>query len=277
MEAETKISFSKGALYLLAVSICIPMILPFLWMFLSSFKSSSEIIRIPPTFIPERPILRTYITVLRELDFIRYFVNSIIVSTAITAVVLFTSSLVGFVFAKFRFPGREAIFLAIISTMMIPFAVVVIPLYLLMAQLRWVDRYIGLIVPMFISAFGIFLMRQFIDGIPMALLEAAKIDGANEWWMYFRVVVPLSKSAFSALGIFVFMWSWNNLFWPLIVTVSPEMRTLTLGVATLQWEHGIRYDVVITGAAIATIPVLIVYSFAHKNFVKGLTLTGLKY
>jgi multiple sugar transport system permease protein len=263
--------------YSIAVLIVVPMLLPFAWMFLSSFKSSTEIIRIPPTFFPEAPTLKTYSYVVQELDFVRYFINSIIVSTCISAMVLFTSSLCGFLFAKFDFPGKEAIFVAIIATMMIPFAVLAIPLYVLMAQLRWVDTYVGIIVPMFISAFGMFLMRQFMAGISISLLEAAKMDGAGEWWMYWHLAVPLSKSAFSALGIFVFMWSWNNLFWPLIVTASPEMRTLTLGVATLQWEWGIRHDVVVTGAAISVVPVMVVYAFAHRNFVKGLTLTGLKY
>ncbi len=263
--------------YLVAILISIPMIVPFVWMFLSSFKTSTEIIRIPPTFFPQNPILTTYKTVLQELDFVRYFLNSAIVSTSVTFIVLFTSSLMGYVFAKFKFKGKEVIFLSIISTMMIPFAVVVIPLFLLMAQFRWVDTYWGIIIPLCVSSFGIFLMRQFMEGIPTALLEAARIDGAGEWWIYMHIVLPLSKAALSALGIFSFMWAWNTLFWPLIVIMSPEMRTLTLGVATLQWDYGIRYDTVITGASIATIPVLIVYSFAHRNFIKGLTLTGLKY
>ncbi len=277
MEPDKAKKLRQLVYYIIAVLLMIPMLLPFVWMFLSSFKSSAEIIRIPPTFFPEKPILETYVNVTQRLDFVRYFVNSMIVSTCISAMVLFTSSLCGFLFAKFNFPGKEAIFVAIIATMMIPFAVLVIPLYVLMAQLKWVDTYVGIIVPMFISAFGMFLMRQFMAGISISLLEAAKMDGAGEWWMYWHLAIPLSKSAFSALGIFVFMWSWNNLFWPLIVTASPEMRTLTLGVATLQWEWGIRHDIVVTGAAISVIPVMIVYAFAHKNFVKGLTLTGLKY
>lgn len=263
--------------YLVAIIILIPMLLPFAWMFLSSFKPSSEIIKIPPTLFPQNPTFNTYVYIIQELQFLRYFLNSMIVATSITAVVLLTSSLCGFLFAKFEFKGKNLVFVLIIATMMIPFAVQAIPLYILMARFGWVDTYTGLIVPIFVSAFGIFLMKQFMENISTSLLEAAKMDGAGEWWMYFMVAIPLSKSAFSALGIFVYMWAWNNLFWPLIVTASPEMRTLTLGVATLQWEWGIRHDVIVTGAAIAVIPVIVVYSIVHRNFVQGLTLTGLKY
>ncbi|NPV52418.1 MAG: carbohydrate ABC transporter permease [Firmicutes bacterium] len=274
---NSKFRFWDAVWQLVAILVSLLMLIPFLWLFLSSFKSATEIIQIPLTFFPRRFTLATYQELLDKLDFGRYFLNSVIVSTATTLLILFTSSLAGFVFAKYRFRWKEVYFLLILSSMMIPFAVIVIPLYMLMSDLGWIDTYAGLIVPMCVSAFGIFLMRQFMEGIPDALLEAARIDGASDWWIYYRVILPLSKSAASALGIFSFMWSWNNLFWPLMVTMSPEMRTLTLGVATLQWEYGIRYDAVITGAAIATIPVIIVYAFARRNFIQGLTLTGLKY
>jgi len=264
-------------LHTIVVLLAIIMLVPFLWLILSSFKTATETLQIPPTFFPKNPTLATYQELLQKLNFARYFLNSAIVTSITTLITLFTSSLAGFIFSKFDFRGKEVFFIAIISTMMIPFAVIVIPLYLLMSQIHWIDTYAGLIIPMSVSAFGIFLMRQFIEGIPGTLLEAAKIDGAGDWWSYIHLIIPLSKSALSALGIFAFLWAWNNLFWPLIVTMSPEMRTLTLGVACLQWELGIRYDTIVTGAAIATIPVLVFYSFAHRNFVKGLTLTGLKY
>lgn len=130
---------------------------------------------------------------------------------------------------------------------------------------------------MALSAFGIFLMRQFIDNIPSALLEAARIDGASEWWIYLRVIIPLSLPAISALGIFSFMWAWNNLLWPLLIINSRSMYTITLAIASLQWESSVRYDVVITGAAMSVIPVLIIYAFANRTFIRGLSLTGLKY
>jgi len=269
-----KMSFLKE---IIAIIISLLMLIPFLWMFLSSFKTSSEIIQIPPTFFPKKFTLDTYKYLLEELNFWRYFINSTIVAGSITLIILFSSSLVGFIFAKFHFRMKEILFLGILSSMMVPFAVVVIPLYLLMSSLNWIDTYTGLIVPMCISSFGIFLMRQFIEDIPDSLIEAARVDGASEWWIYAKVILPLSKPVASALGIFTFMGAWNNLFWPLMVVTSPGMRTLTLGIASLQWEWGIRYDLVVTGAAISVIPVLIIYAIAHRNFIQGLALTGLKY
>jgi multiple sugar transport system permease protein len=201
-------------------------------------------------------------------------------ATSVTAIILFSGALTGFVFAKFRFKAKEFIFMVILSTLMIPFAVFVIPLYIFMSQIGWVDTYHGLIVPLSVSAFGIFLMRQFMEDIPDALFESAKIDGANEWQMFFRIALPLSKPAFSALGIFAFMWAWNFLLWPLVVTSAPHLRTVTLALATLAGANigfGVRFDIIVTGAALSVVPVLIVYLILNRNFVKGLTLTGLKY
>ncbi|MCD6318913.1 carbohydrate ABC transporter permease, partial [Candidatus Aerophobetes bacterium] len=194
-----------------------------------------------------------------------------------TFLILLTSSLAGYVFAKFNFKYKEFFFTLLLSTMMIPFVVIMIPLYILASDFNWINRFSGLIIPMGLSAFGIFLMRQFIENIPSALLEAARIDGASEWWIYIKVIVPLSLPALSALSIFSFMWSWNNLLWPLLIVNSKDMQTITLAIASLQWQNSIRYDVVITGAAVSVIPVLIVYAFTNRTFIRGLTLTGLKY
>jgi multiple sugar transport system permease protein len=251
-----------------------------LWMFLSSFKTSAEILSLPQTLFPKAPTLDTYKYLLSELNFGRYFLNSLIMSGSVTAIILFTSSIAGFVFAKFRFRGREALFLLVLATLMIPFAVFVIPLYIFVSQLNWVDTYHGLIIPLSVSGFGIFLMRQFMEDIPDSLFESAKMDGANEWRMFYQIAAPLSKPAISALGIFVFMWAWNFLLWPLVVTSAPEIKTLTValsGLAQANIGFGARFDVLITGAAVSAFPVLIIYMILNKSFVKGLTLTGLKY
>jgi multiple sugar transport system permease protein len=266
--------------YLIAVLICVPMLLPFLWMFMSSFKNSAEILKVPQTFFPREPTLAAYRYLLLKENFLLFFLNSSIMSTAVTGIILFTSSLAGFVFAKFRFRGREFIFLLMLSSLMVPFAVYLIPLFIFISQLKWVNTYHGLIIPLSVSAFGIFLMRQFMEDLPDSLFESAKIDGAGEWRMFFGIAMPLSKSAFSALGIFAFMWAWNFLMWPLVVTTAPELRTLTLALAAFSLGgigYAARFDLMITGAAISVFPVLIVYFIFNRNFVKGLTFTGLKY
>jgi multiple sugar transport system permease protein len=270
----------KTVPFIVAVLICIPMFLPFLWMFLSSFKNSAEILHVPQTLFPKSPTLETYRLLLVDQGFPGFFLNSAIMCVSVTVIILLSSALAGFVFAKFHFRGKETIFLIILSTLMVPFAVFVIPLFIFIAQLKWVNTYHGLILPLSVSAFGIFLMRQFMEDLPDSLFESAKIDGANEWQMFFRIAMPLSKSAFSALGIFAFMWAWNFLLWPIVVTSAPELRTLTLALAAYSLQnigYGQRYDIMVTGAALSVIPVLIVYLIFNKNFVKGLTFTGLKY
>ncbi|WP_369017584.1 carbohydrate ABC transporter permease [Thermatribacter velox] len=211
------------------------------------------------------------------MRFGRYFINSLFVAGGITCLVVFTSSLAGYVFAKFKFKFKEVLFTVLISTMMIPFVTIMLPLYVMVSDFGWVNSFKGLIIPMCLSAFGIFLMRQFIENIPTDLIEAARIDGASEWWIYFMVIWPLSLPAISALGIFTFMWSWNNLLWPLLVVSKKEMYVVTLALASLQWETGIRYDVVITGTALSILPILVVYAFFSKSFIRGLSFTGLKY
>lgn len=272
----TKI-FRLAISYALISAVAILSFLPLCWLFVSSFKTAKEIARIPPTFFPENPTIRTYRYLFKEMRFGRYFINTLIVAGGITFLIIITSSLGGYVFAKFDFRFKEFIFVFLISTMMIPFVTIMLPLYVMISDFGWVNRFEGLIVPMCLSAFGMFLMRQFIENIPTSLIEAARMDGASEWWIYFRVILPLALPAVSALGIFSFMWSWNNLLWPLLVISKKDMYTVTLAIAALQWEAGIRYDVVVTGTALSVLPVMAVYAFASKAFIRGLSFTGLKY
>lgn len=256
--------------------ICVIMLLPFFWMFMSSFKSGLEIIRIPPTLWPEHFTFRNYSTIFRRLAFSRYFFNSFVVSGVSTVVALFTSSLTGFVFSKYKFRGKEIIFMSFIGALMIPFAVTILPMYLLISKLNLLNTYIGLILPMCVSPFGIFLMRQFMEGIPIELVEAARLDGASEFWIYRSIMVPLSSAALAGVGVFTFLWTWNQLWWPLMVISKAKMRTLPLALAALTWQHAKRYDMIVTGAAIAAIPVIIIFAFAQQKLVKGITLTGIK-
>jgi ABC-type glycerol-3-phosphate transport system permease component len=251
-------------------------VVPFLWMFLSSFKPALEIIKIPPTFFPEKFTLNNYETIFERLHFWRYFLNSVVVSVAITIVAMFTSSLAGFVFTKFDFPGREVIFIVCLAGLMIPFAVIVLPMYLFVSKIGLQNSYLGLILPLCVSPFGIFLMRQFMEGIPMEMIEAARIDGASNMWIYFRIMIPLSSAGIGGVGVFTFLWTWNQLWWPLMIISKQDMRTLPLAIAALTFQHAKRYDMIVTGAAIAIIPVMIVFAFAQRRLIKGVTLTGMK-
>ena len=262
--------------HFILILVSIVFITPFLWMFLSSFKPALEIINIPPTFIPEKFTFNNYKTIFERLHFWRYFINSIVVSVAITIVAMFTSSLAGFVFTKFDFPGRELIFIVFLAGLMIPFAVIVLPMYLFVSKIGLQNSYLGLILPLCVSPFGIFLVRQFMEGIPMEMIEAARIDGASNMWIYFRIMVPLSSAGIGGVGVFTFLWTWNQLWWPLMIISKRDMQTLPLAIAALTFQHAKRYDMIVTGAAIAIVPVMLVFAFAQRRLIKGVTLTGMK-
>lgn len=268
---------TRVILYVVGAGIAAVMLVPFIWLMFSSLKTGTEILRIPPTLYPQNPTFRTYKEIFERWNFGRYFFNSGVVATCVTLLVLFTSSLNGYVFAKFKFRGKDVIFMLLLGTLMIPFIVIAIPLFLLINAFKWQDTYVALIIPLAMNVFGIFLMRQFIEEIPDSLVEVARIDGASEWWIYTRIILPLSKAALGALAIFQFMWAWNMLLWPLLVVGGSDMRTLSLALTIMQWEHqGIRFDVVVTGAAIAVIPVLVIFIIFQRHFVKGIAITGIK-
>ena len=198
------------------------------------------------------------------------------VSLAVTTVAMFTSSLAGFVFTKFDFPGRELIFIIFLAGLMIPFAVIVLPMYLFVSKIGLQNTYLGMVLPLCVSPFGIFLVRQFMEGIPMEMIEAARIDGASNMWIYFRIMIPLSSAGIGGVGVFTFLWTWNQLWWPLMIISKQDMRTLPLAIAALTFQHAKRYDMIVTGAAIAIVPVMLVFAFAQRRLIKGVTLTGMK-
>jgi multiple sugar transport system permease protein len=264
------------AIHAVLILIAVIFILPFLYMFLASFKPSLEVIKMPPTFFPMKPTLGNYIMIFQRLKFWRYFLNSSIVSASITLIAIITSSLAGFVFTKFKFPGKEVVFILFLAGLMIPFSIIVVPMYLFTSATGMLNTYWGLILPMCVSPFGIFLMRQFMEGIPNDMVEAARMDGANSLWIYYRVIVPLSMAGIGAVAVFTFLWSWNQLWWPLMVVSKEAMRTLPLGVAALTFQIAKRYDMIVTGASLAVFPVMVVFVFAQRTLVKGMMLTGLK-
>lgn len=252
------------------------MIIPFLWMLSTSLKSDQQAYIFPPIWIPDPVMWSNYQTVWEALPFDRFLLNSAIVSILVTLGQLLTCSMGAFAFARLRFPGREKLFLLYLGTMMIPFQVTMIPVFILVKYFKWLDTYQGLIVPCLFSAYGTFLLRQFFMSIPSELEDAAKIDGCSYWRIFWNIILPLSKPALATLGIFVFMWSWNNFLWPLLITNTLEMKTLPLGLAYFLGQYTIYWNLLMAGTTIALAPVLVVFFFAQRYFVEGITLTGLK-
>lgn len=254
----------------------IAMVLPFYWMVLTSLKSKSEIVRIPPSFFPESLTLTNYVEAWDRLEFPILLRNSVFLSTAMTALVLLSSAMVGYVFAKIEFPGRNVLFVLVLSSMMIPFNVVMIPLFLLIVRLEWANSYWGIIAPGVFSSFGIFLMRQVMGALPDELLDAARIDGAGEFKIFFRVVLPLSSSPLAALGILTFMGQWDSFLWPLIVLTRADLFTLPVGLALFSNRFYTEYGPLLAGSTISVIPILALFLSAQSFFMESIALQGMK-
>ncbi len=250
------------------------MITPLAFMFSTSFKTAGQVYDL--RLIPAAPTLANYVAILADGRFMRWFLNSMIVAVIVTLSNVFFDSLVGYTLAKFEFRGRYFIFLAILSTLMIPTEMLVIPWYLMSSQLGWLDSYWGIMFPGMMTAFGTFLMKQFFEGVPNDFLEAARVDGLNEFQIWWKVAMPLVTPALSALAIFTFLGNWTAFFWPLIVTTSRELYTLPVGLSSFAVEQSIQWEMIMTGAAIATLPTLIVFIVLQRYIVRGVMLAGLK-
>jgi multiple sugar transport system permease protein len=254
------------------------MLLPFEWMIVASLMSPREIMTRPLVWLPALPQFENYARLAEAIPLGRMYLNSLVVTTAITCGILLSSSSAGYGFAKFHFPGRDALFLLVLATLMIPFFVFLIPVFYIVSQLGWVDTYQGLIVPHVVTAFGIFLMRQYMLSLPDELLDAARIDGASEFGIYWRIVLPLVGPALGALAILAFVYQWNSFLWPLIVIRSTELATIPIGLNSLR-EYASQPEVInlqMAGATAAIVPVLIVFALFQRWFVQGIALTGLK-
>ncbi|WP_029029479.1 carbohydrate ABC transporter permease [Salinarimonas rosea] len=250
------------------------MVTPLLFMFSTSLKTAGQVYDL--RLIPASPTLANYVEVLSDGRFLRWFLNSTLVAVAVTLSNLFFDSLVGYTLAKFRFRGRMIVFIAILSTLMIPTEMLVIPWYLMASQLGWLDTYWGIMFPGMMTAFGTFLMKQFFEGVPDDFLEAARIDGLNEFQIWWKVAMPLVTPALSALAIFTFLGNWTAFFWPLISVTSRELYTLPVGLSSFAVEQSIQWEMIMTGAALATIPTLLVFIALQRYIVRGVMLAGLK-
>jgi len=256
---------------------CVVMIIPFVYMVSLSLSSDSEIFHFPPPLVPETLMFSNAIRAWNSAPFFRYFINTVIVAGSITALHLFFDPLAGYTFAKFRFFGRDKLFMLIISTsLMIPFFVRMIPLYIIVSRLGWTDTYFGLIIPFIMHGYGIFLMRQFIMPIPNDYIDSARIDGCTEFGIFWRIITPMCKPALITDGLFTFIYNWNAFLWPLIVINSPDMRTLTLGLLAFRQEHFIQWNLMAVGALFLFLPAFMVFLLAQRYFVRGVVMSGLK-
>ncbi|MDR9855445.1 carbohydrate ABC transporter permease [Paenibacillus sp. VCA1] len=262
--------------FILVLGACI-MALPFIWMLLSSLKDLSQVFIVPPKWIPDPFVWSNFKTSLTALPFGKAYFNSFYINVIVVASQLFTCSMAAYAFAKIRFPFRESLFVLFLATMMVPGQVTIIPLYLMMKSIGWLDSHLSIIVPAALfNAFGVFLLRQFFRGIPKEMEEAAIVDGANRWTIYARIMLPLVKPALSALGIFTFLGMWNSFFYPLIFLNTPEKFTVPMMLNLYRGMYSTDWTLMMAGAAIALIPVLIVYIIGQRYIIEGVTLSGIK-
>ncbi|SDN89368.1 carbohydrate ABC transporter permease [Alkalicoccus daliensis] len=276
MKNEDKMSKRISLIFLCVMALF--WILPLLWVISTSLKPESQAISWPIRWIPETLTFQNYVDVFMRDDVpvLRWFWNSFFVATVHTMLMLLVNSMSAYAFSRLHFRGRDVLFWSLMGTMMIPPVMNLVPLYGLISNLGWVNNYAALIFPGLASVFGIFLLRQFFIGIPVELEEAARIDGASAFFIYWRIILPLAKPALVVLALFTFMANWNDYLWPLIVTSSTEMRTLPVGLAIMQGTFNIQFAKLMAATVLSAIPVIILFVFAQKFIVKGIAMTGIK-
>ena len=255
----------------------IVMMMPFLWMLSTALKTPAEILTWPPRLIPSDPTFNNFVTVFSTAPFGRWLLNSLLLAVVSTLAILLTSAIAGYILAKFTFPGRNALFVVILATAIVPFEVYMIPLYLAARDLGVINTLPGIMLPFLIMSFGIFFVRQnVLASIPDELIEAGRIDGASELWIFGRVIVPLLTGPLSALGIFAFMQAWNQFVWPLLVANSKSLYTAEVGLALFQTGFTINFGAVSAGSVISVLPILTVFIVLRKQIINGVALSGLK-
>ncbi len=261
-------------IYALLVAMAFLTLVPIIWMVLTAFKSAPETAATPPTWWPRSWHPENFSAAWTFAPFGRYLINSVIMAGGIALLQTVTSALAAYAFARLQFRGRDLLFLLYLGTLMIPPQVTVIPQFILVRELGWIDTYQGLIIPQAFTAFGVFLLRQFFLGIPFELEDAARVDGATRFGCFWRIILPLSGPALATLAVFAFLFHWNNLLWPLIVANSDATFPVAVGLRQFQGQYGTEWHLLMAAAAIATIPTMAVYLVAQRWFVRGITLSG---
>ncbi len=249
---------------------------PFIWSVSTSLKPMADLFQVTPSLIPSEIRWDNYSAVFEAAPFLRFYVNTIAITIARTAGQVFIASLAAFAFAQLRFPGRDAVFFVLLAGLMVPDQVLIVPRFVIMRQLGWLDTYQGLIIPLIFSSYGVFLLRQYFLGIPKDFQEAATLEGANPFQVYWDIYLPLARPALAAFGFLALLASWNEFLWALTVTSTSDMRVLSVGIALFQGQYFTNTAVLLAAANMATFPLLIAFLFFQKQLVEGITLSGLK-
>lgn len=270
-------STSQIVLYVVLTLALVAVAAPFIWMVLGSFKSEGELRQVPPTWWPKAASLDNYTQLFSRLDFGTYFVNSTLVAVAVTAGNLLFCSMLGYALAMLDFAGKRVVFATVMATLMVPGVVTFVPLFVLVANAGLIDSLPGLILPFLVSPFGVFLMRQFILGLPRDLLDAGRVDGAGELRIFARIILPLCGPALATLGILTFLGSWNSFLWPLVVAQTEQNYTLPVALALYSTgQNSTNYGLLLAGATVVVIPVLAVFMIFQRRFIEGIATTGIK-
>ncbi|WP_243647141.1 carbohydrate ABC transporter permease [Scopulibacillus darangshiensis] len=252
------------------------MVFPFIWMVLTSLKTFGETTQVPPVIFPEKFQWENYLNVFNSLPFLSFYWNTIVSTLAKVIGQVIFCSLAAYAFARIKFPGRNFLFILMLAVLMVPGQVFLLPQYMIMAKLDWLNTIQALIVPGLFSAFGTFLLRQFFMSLPKEIEEAARLDGCNHFQIYWHIMMPLVKPGLLALAIFTSLWGWNDLLWPLIVNSSPDKMTLSAGLASLQGQHYTNYAILMAGTVLAIWPMILIFIFLQKQFIEGISITGSK-
>ncbi|WP_017436234.1 carbohydrate ABC transporter permease [Saccharococcus caldoxylosilyticus] len=272
---KKKIGIGKALLYVVLVAYAIITLIPFLWALSSSFKTLEEIVSGTISFIPKHFTLDNYKQIfIEQAMFPRWLLNSVIIAVTVTILNLLFNSMAGYALARLQFPGKKSLFIIILAVLMIPAQVTMIPNYLILKQLGWLNSYQGMIVPTMINATFIFMMRQFFINFPKELEEAAALDGLSRLGIFFRIVLPLARPALAAQAIFVFMGSWNDFMRPLIILSDPQLFTLPLGLSSFKDQYISYWNYIMAASMVFTLPVLVIYAFFNRYFIKGISFTG---
>jgi len=264
--------------YAVLIILTLLFVSPMIWMAVTSFKTSADAIASTPQWVPKHPTTHAFSSILNSsgTPVLRWFFNSVFAAIAQAALVVATSAMAAYALARMEFAGKRVIFAMIVSTLFVPGVILIIPNYVIVSQLKWLDSLPAIIVPGAASAFGVFFLRQFFLSLPKELEEAAVLDGAGPWRIFWRVVIPLSRPALVTLAMLAFLTNWNDFLWPVYVLFSSGTQTLPAGLATLQNANAVRYDLLMAGAMIAAVPVLVLYCFAQRFVIEGVSRTGLK-
>ena len=267
---------SKALMSILTTLLVLLFLFPLIWMLLTSFKSAEEILRVPPTILPDQFNLKNYADALAKQPIFRFLFNSLVVSLGSAAFSVLITAMAGYGFSKFNFRGKEAMFFLILSFLIVPFQSIVVPLYKWITKFGLTDTYLGIALPLLVSAFGVFLMRQAMDTIPNDLIEAARIDGCGEFKTFLLIVLPNVKTFVATQAIIKFLWSWNEFYWPLVITNKPEMKVITVGIQSFTSMYYTEYNLVMAAAVLSILPMAIMFAIFQKGIVRAVSMSGVK-